>query len=65
MQKDKKRRKKKKQAPEDASEDETASSEGEADQPVPQGTSLEIKRGIMQRLEHLDSRGNYRCVMPH
>ena len=59
MQKDKKRRKKKKQAPEDASESETAS-EGEADQPKQQGTSLEIKRGIMQRLEHLDSRGNYR-----
>ncbi len=59
MQKEKKKmRKKKKVKPEDDSEEET-DSEGEGTQ---QGASLDIKRGIMKRLEHLDSRDNYRHI---
>lgn len=50
---------KKKQKPEDDSEEET-DSEGDAGG-AGQGASLDIKRGIMKRLEHLDSRDNFRC----
>ncbi len=42
----------------DGNEEETGS-EGEGDD-TQQGASLDIKRGIMKRLEHLDSRDNYR-----
>ena len=43
----------------DGNEEETGSeSEGDDTQ---QGASLDIKRGIIKRLEHLDSRDNYRC----
>ena len=52
-------RKKKKLKPGDDSEEET-DSDGEQNG-AGQGTSLDIKRGIMQRLRHLDSRDNHRC----
>ena len=55
----KERKKRKKQKPEDDFEEET-DTDGEADG-AGQGASLEIKQGIMKRLEHLDSRDNYRC----
>ena len=61
LQKERKMRKKKKLKPEDDSEEET-DNEGEATGAGQgQGNSLDIKRGIMQRLEHLDSRANHRC----
>ena len=52
-------RKKKKQQPEDTSEEETDSKDGGTDR----GTSLDIKQGIMQRLEHLNSNDNHRCPL--